>query len=170
MNLRGEAAEYTVAHGKWWVPLSKKPACLSILPSFEFWAVQIIPFNGLTSGGSVREPWLHWPLPCRQRLCFDNLRSSYETMALKVWVLKSVDNILGSTWVCGRLRPYPAWSWGRKPCWQCDIESRSVRRRSSPLVWEVHGLVKVFLPGQVLPSWCFSRKVWFLLFLGVISH
>lgn len=96
----------------------QKPACLSILPSFAFCAVQIIPFNGLASGGPVREPWLPCPLPCRPRLCFVNSTSSFnETIALKVWVLKSVVNILGSTWVCGRLRPYPAWSCGRKPCW-----------------------------------------------------
>lgn len=156
-----------LVHSHVWEMVSateQKPACLTILSSFAFWAVQIIPSKGLASGGPVHEPWLHRPLPCRLRLCFVNLRSSYnETIALKVWVLKSVDNILGNTWVSGRLRPYPAWSCGRKLCWH-------VTSKADPLVWAVHGPVKVFLPGQVLPGSCFIRKVWFLLFLVVISQ
>lgn len=134
-------------HSHMWEMMStteQKPACLSILPSFAFWAVQIVPSNGLASGGPVREPCLHWPLPCRLRLCFVNLTSSYsETIALKVWVLKNVDNILGSTWVSGRLRPYPAWSYGRKPRWHVTSKADPFRRRASPWCGQFMGKSRI---------------------------
>lgn len=99
----------------------------SSLPSLAFWAAQIIQLNCLQRAWAA--PWLHWPLPCRPRLCFLNLTYSYkETMALKAWVLKSVDNILWSTWVCGRWRPYLTQSW---ELWEetlltCYLKGRSL--------------------------------------------
>lgn len=48
-----------------------------------------------------------------------NLTSSYnETMALKAYVFRRVDNILWSSRVCGRLRPHLTWSRGRNPRWR----------------------------------------------------
>lgn len=144
MDLRGEA-EHTVTCGKWWASLSKS---LLVFPSFlhlHFGLCKLFNFTAFRE--PVCEPWLHWPLPHRPRLCLINWTVSYnETKTLKPWVLKSVGKILWSTWVCGAVGKNPGDMFPRK--WI----------QASPLVWAVRWPVKVFLPGKVLPWLIFQQK------------
>lgn len=119
MGLGGEAA-HTVTRGcKWWAPFNKSLlACFH--PPFMY-ILGCTDFSTKQQFGSCLQRTCAWTMIVLAGLyqagrglvlfishCYDKI------MALKAWVFKSVDNILGNMWVCGRFRPYSKWSCGRK--------------------------------------------------------